>query len=285
MKLKDFFKKTKSVTTETKTIIETTVITEEKEVIEKKEKKPFDAVAPTKIGVLDMVIAFDTTGSMAAYIDAVRQEVADLIPALFKDNEDLRLGIVAFGDYCDMNNAQDFGDAYQCLMPTNNENDIIKFVRETKDTGGGDGDEFYELVIKKIVEETPWRDGSTRAILLISDANPHPLGYTYEDYVVGNQIDWRKEAAKAAEKKIKIDTVTITDAQWYKELSAMTNGISVPFSSGHKTARLVEAAVCARGSEKSRMKFDSLLNECMDDECFGVLSSYRKERDCIDEEL
>ena len=105
-----------------------------------------------------MVIAFDTTGSMAAYIGAVRKEVSELVPRLFKDNENLRLGIVAFGDYCDMKSASEFGDAYQCLMPTANENDIIKFVRETKDTSGGDGDEFYELVIKKIVEETPWRE-------------------------------------------------------------------------------------------------------------------------------
>ena len=104
-----------------------------------------------------MVIAFDTTGSMAMYIEAVRKEVAELVPRLFKDNDNLRLGIVAFGDYCDMKSATEFGDAYQCLMPTDNENDIIKFVRNSRDTGGGDGDEFYELVIKKIVDETPWR--------------------------------------------------------------------------------------------------------------------------------
>lgn len=278
MSIKDLLKK-KTVITETKT---TTIITEENVSTDQKEQKPFDKVAPEKIGVLDMVIAFDTTGSMAAYIDAVRQEVAELIPRLFKDNEDLRLGIVAFGDYCDMNNAQDFGDAYQCLMPTNNENDIIKFVRETKNTSGGDGDEFYELVIKKIVEETSWREDSTRAILLISDADPHPLGYTYKDYVVGNQIDWRKEAGKAAEMKIKIDTVTITDSPWYKELSKMTNGISVPFASGHKTARLVEAATMARGSMKSREMFDILFAECMDGECRDVFSAYKEERDKCD---
>lgn len=277
MKLRNFFIKKKKVITETTTT--TTITTDENLCTEKNEQKPFEKVAPEKIGVLDMVIAFDTTGSMAAYIDAVRQEVAELIPNLFKDNEDLRLGIVAFGDYCDMNNEQDFGDAYQCLMPTNNENEIIKFVRETKDTSGGDGDEFYELVIKKIVEETPWRENSTRAILLISDAEPHPLGYTYKDYVVGNQIDWRKEAQKAAEMKIKIDTVTITDAPWYKELSKMTNGISVPFASGHKTARLVEAATNARGSMKSRMKFDKLYNECFDEECRAFYASYKNERD------
>lgn len=229
-----------------------------------------------------MVIAFDTTGSMSAYIDAVRHEVAELIPRLFKDNEDLRLGIVAFGDYCDMKNAQEFGNAYQCLMPTNNENDIIKFVRETKDTSGGDGDEFYELVIKKIVEETPWRENSTRAILLISDAEPHPLGYTYQDYVVGNQIDWRKEANKAADLKIKIDTVTITNSSWYKELSSMTNGISVPFASGHKTARLVEAATMSRGSAKARKMFDEMLCSCSDEETSAVFASYKRERDSCD---
>ena len=106
MSIKDLFKE-KTIITEIKT---TTIITEESTGTDKKEQKPFEKVAPEKIGVLDMVIAFDTTGSMAAYIDAVRKEVAELIPRLFKDNEDLRLGIVAFGDYCDMHNAQDFGD-------------------------------------------------------------------------------------------------------------------------------------------------------------------------------
>jgi hypothetical protein len=280
MKLEDLFGK-KNKKTVIETTVKTTVEVEEVKAVETKEKDSLNKVAPKDIGVLDMVIAFDTTGSMAAYIDAVRKEVADLVPRLFKDNENLRLGIVAFGDYCDMVSATEFGDAYQCLMPTDNENDIIKFIRESHDTNGGDGDEFYELVIKKIVEETPWRDDATKAILLISDAEPHPLGYTYEDFVVGNQIDWRKEAQKAASKMIKIDTVTITDAPWYKELSRMTNGVSVPFESGHKTARLVEAATMSRGSVTARMKFDMLAKECDDEELAAVYHSYRKEREDV----
>ncbi len=259
---------------------ETVTVTTE----ESKKESPMDAVAPKFIGKLDMVIAFDTTGSMAQYIDAVRQEVAELIPRLFKDNDDLRLGIVAFGDYCDMENAQTFGDAYQCLQLTDNENDLIKFVRETKDTSGGDGDEFYELVIKKIVEETHWREGSTRSILLIADAEPHELGYSYKDYVVGNQIDWRIEAQKAANEKIKIDTVAITGEPWYKELSKMTNGVSVPFKSGHKTATLVEAAVSSRGTMKARMHFDTMMSECNDAELQGVFASYKAECDNIEME-
>ena len=278
MKLKDLFSKK---TTDEKPDEEMATTVHHDGETNDAESKPFKDIAPKEVGMLDMVIAFDTTGSMAAYIDAVRQEVAELIPRLFKDNENLRLGIVAFGDYCDMKNAQEFGDAYQCLMPTDNENDIIKFVRESKDTNGGDGDEFYELVIKKIVEETPWREGSTRAVLLISDANPHPVGYSYKDYVVNNQIDWRKEADKAAEMKIKFDTVTITQASWYKELSSITGGVSAPFSSGAKTARLIEAATMSRGSLKSRLKWDIMFAES-DDECKEFFASYKKERDDLE---
>ena len=246
------------------------------------EKKAFDEVAPKEVGKLDMVIAFDTTGSMAAYIGAVRQEVSDLVPRLFRDNPDLRLGIVAFGDYCDMPNAQEFGKAYQCVQPTDNENELIRFIKHSQDTSGGDGDEFYELVIKKIVEETPWREGSTRSILLIADAYPHEVGYTYEGIIHDNRIDWREEARKAAAQKIRIDTVTITDAGWYRELSAMTNGISVPFHTGYKTGRLVEAAVYAKGSMKSREMFDLMEAECEDEEMKHVYKKLRKQREDFD---
>ena len=272
-----FSKKKKTVTVEE--TVTTTTSTNPSEV---KNEEGFGQVAPKNIGKLDMVIAFDTTGSMAQYIGAVRKEVSVLIPQLFKDNEDLRLGIVAFGDYCDMNNAQDFGDAFHCIAPTANENALIKFVLNSKDTSGGDGPEFYELVIKKIVEETQWRDGSTRTILLIADAVPHEVGYSYGNIINGSQIDWRIEAKKAADNKIKIDTVTITDAPWFRELSAMTNGISVPFHTDYKTTELLRASVNSRGSMKARAHFDALMEACDDDEMKKVYASYKKERDSMD---
>jgi hypothetical protein len=269
-------------TTDKKIKVETTS-TSTTEETEKEKKNAFDGVMPQNSGQLDMVIAFDTTGSMACYIEAVRKEVTDLIPRLFSNNEDLRLGIVAFGDYCDMMDAENFGDAYQCIMPTNNENDLIKFVRESKDTNGGDSDEFYELVINKIVDETPWRNDSAKSILLISDARPHPLGYSYGDIIVGNQIDWRKEAKKANSKNIKIDTVTITDEVWYKELSAMTDGVSLPFKSGYKTGQLVEATTMMRsslaGSKMAGEAFNCLISTCKDVEMRGVYSTLNKARE------
>ena len=283
-----FKKKTKTVTATTEvkeTTLESILTAPDPTAESHDDKDSMSEVAPKNVGKLDMVIAFDTTGSMAHYIGAVRAQVMSLIPELFRDNDDLRLGIVAFGDYCDMTNAQEYGDAYQCIEPTNNENELIRFVKESKDTSGGDGDEFYELVLKRIIDKTPWREGSTRSILLIADANPHPLGYTYKNYVVDNSIDWRKEAAKAAEKKIKIDTVTITSAPWYRELSAMTNGVSVPFRTGSKTADLVRASVNARGSMKSRMAFDAEMDRWMksdDEEMKDVYASFSKERNSFD---
>lgn len=129
-------------------------------------------------GMLDMVIAFDTTGSMSSYIDAVKTHVTELIPKLFSSNPNLRLGVVAFGDYCDMPSKDNFGYAYQVLDLTDDADKVIDFVKSAQNTGGGDSDEFYELVIKKITEETSWREGSTRAVLLIADADPHEVGYS-----------------------------------------------------------------------------------------------------------
>lgn len=285
------------ITTETHTTVKVNTDSEESQHLGK--------VTPKGFGKLDMVIAFDTTGSMAQYIEDVRKQVAEMIPRLFKDNEDLRLGIVAFGDYCDMKNRNTFGVAYQCIPLTNNENDIIKFIKESKDTSGGDGDEFYELVIKKIIDESPWREDSSKAILLIADADPHEIGYTYEDYVVGNQIDWRSEAKKAAKMKIKIDTVSICGRPWYKELSAMTNGITVPFKSSGKTGAMIETATTARSAmafadsaRKSedesvrsfcmarstvlRGKLFGLFADCNDEELNDVRESYSKEIDETD---
>lgn len=245
--------------------------------IKKKEKTEKKKLSSSD-GKLDMVIAFDTTGSMRSYIDAVKEHVKELIPKLFKQNPDLRIGIVAFGDYCDMPSKDRFGKAYQVCELTDNENRLIEFITKAQNTSGGDGDEFYELVIKKIVEETNWREDSTKAVLLIADAEPHRVGYSYSDRVVNNQIDWREEAKKAAEKGIKFDTLTINKTGWYKELSSTTNGVSAPFSTSSKTSQLVEAAALARGGEATKAMYYATMDSFKDDsEMSAVYAAYSKE--------
>lgn len=234
----------------------------------------------TTDGMLDMVIAFDTTGSMSTYINAVKTHVKELVPKLFSSNPDLRIGIVAFGDYYDMDSKDNFGNAYQVLGLTNDENEIIKFINKAQNTSGGDGDEFYELVIKKITEETTWRQGSTKAVLLIADAAPHEVGYSYRNIVRNAQIDWREEAKKASELGIKFDTMTINPVyvEWYKKLSAMTNGVSVPFKNSGKTSQVIEAAALSRGGTRTKAMYKATMDSVKDDvELSAVYTAYSKE--------
>lgn len=226
----------------------------------------------------DMVFAFDTTGSMSDYINAVKKHVKELIPTLLKQNPNLKISVVAFGDYCDMERkAKDgFGKAYQVIGLTNDENALINFVVNAKDTGGGDGDEFYELVIKKITEETEWRDGSSKSVVLIGDADPHRPGYIYDG--VKYNIDWEQEAQKAAIKGVVFDTLRIHSNSWYQKLSQITNGVCLPFSNSSKTSQVLEATSLARGGATTKDAFftKSMSAEVKNDaELDAVYSMYK----------
>lgn len=227
----------------------------------------------------DMVIAFDTTGSMSSYIGAVKNHVTQLIPELFKQNPGLNISVVAFGDYCDMESSSKFGKAYQVISLTNNENDLITFVQNAKGTAGGDGDEFYELVIQKITKETNWREGSNKSVLFIGDADPHKKGHEYRRGYPKSP-DWREEAQKAASQGIIFDTLRIHGNAWYQELADITGGVCLPFSSSSKTAKLVEATALARGGESTKMAFmeKSTSSEVTSDAAMNsVYSMYSKE--------
>lgn len=246
----------------------------------------FKSKDSTEDGALDQVICFDTTGSMNSYIAAVRAHVTDLIPKLFNENKNLRVKIVAFGDYCDMHSVNNFGNAYQECELTNDQNKLINFVKNAKGTSGGDTDESYELVIKKVVEETPWREHARKAVLLIADCGPHPLGYSHGGIISHNTIDWKEEARKSAEKGISWDTLSCgygwTDT-FYKPLSNMTNGVNLPFQSSGKTQVIVDAVTSVRGSSASKDTFlaSYMATSTMDTELMG---SYKALGDLLEED-
>ncbi len=247
----------------------------------KKEKTEEEKIIKENDKVLDMVIAFDTTGSMSSYIKQVKDHVTKLIPSLFNDNPNLKLSIVAFGDYCDMKSKDNFGKAYQVLNLTNDIKKITSFIKEAKNTVGGDSDEFYELVIKKITEETEWRDNSNRLVLLIGDCRPHELGYSYDIIIQNNKIDWKEEAKKAAKLNIQFDTLTIdkSNSGWYKELSKITNGQSLPFNNDKKTSDVIQAAALSRGGDITNDAFFKALYKAekdKDEEMIKVYSLYKK---------
>jgi len=219
----------------------------------------------------DIVIAFDTTGSMRSYIGDVKKHVTTLLPELFEKTTNLQVSIVAFGDYYDMESAKIFGRAYQVIGLTNNVKKLTEFVQDARDTGGGDSPEFYELVLNKVYNETAWRKGSNRSLLLIADDNPHPIGYSYLDRVKKSQLDWKEEANKYKLAGIKVDTLSIQGYPWYKELSAITDGAHMIFQSSHKMSTVMEGYAYARsGSHVAFAETYSTVMDSGDAELIGV---------------
>lgn len=226
---------------------------------------------------LDYVIAFDSTGSMSSYISSVKKKVIETVENLFKNSPDLQISIVVFGDYCDMESKDKFGKAYQCLPLTSNQNEIINFINNSKNTSGGDSDEFYELVIKKVVEETAWRENAKKAFFLIGDANPHQIGYNYKFMVKNNQIDWKQEAEKASKLGIQIDTLRIQDySEWYKELSDITGGVCMDFENADKISNVVEGLAYARTNRKAYATAYSMSVSSGDEELIGAFKQMGK---------
>lgn len=232
-------------------------------------------LAPDDSKPTDYVIAFDTTGSMAGYIMSVKAHVTELVGELFDKTKDLRIKIVAFGDYCDMKSSKEFGKAYQSLELTNDRKAIIDFINKAENTSGGDGDEFYELVIRKINNETDWRPGASKAVLLIGDAPYHKVGYKFKsgNIDITNDIDWKAEAQVAKDKGIQYDTLMITGINWYEELSKITGGIAMNFKNAAKISNIIEGTIYARSSRSAYMSKSMEVNASGDAELIGAFKS------------
>ena len=92
---------------------------------------------------IDLVVSFDTTGSMYPVLSQVRNYVEKFVNDMFREFDDLRLGIIAHGDYCD----KDDPYTIRIMDLTRDEKKLCQFIRETDKTCGGDADECYELVL------------------------------------------------------------------------------------------------------------------------------------------
>jgi hypothetical protein len=244
--------------------------------LEDKEYSKPEEVKEAKVEVLtDIVIAFDTTGSMGAYIDAVKTHVKDLIPTLFKNTNNLQISIIAFGDYCDITKkvtnivTDDLGKAYQSIDLTENTKALIKFVDIARDTSGGDSPEFYGLVLHRILNNTKWRPNSNKSVLLIADDIDHGIGYKSAGFV--NKFNYTIEAPLYKEAGIRVDTLSIHGTPWYKELSLITNGIYMEFKSANKTSQLLEGYTYARtGATASFTTSYNSVVSSGDEELIGV---------------
>ncbi|MGD9729303.1 MAG: VWA domain-containing protein, partial [Nitrospiraceae bacterium] len=166
------------------------------------------------------MISFDTTGSMYPCLTQVRREVEKLVHNLFRDIPDLRIGIIAHGDYCDARSTY----VTKMLDLTKDESKICNFVRTVESTSGGDTPECYELVLHEARTLSSWGTGRQKALVLIGDDVPHGPDYH------GNKkkIDWRNELGLLLEAGVNVYGVQALGRRhatsFYKEIARKTGG-------------------------------------------------------------
>lgn len=189
---------------------------------------------------LDIVMSFDTTGSMYSVLATVRRDMQKVAKELFKQFEgDLRIAVIAHGDYCDA------GRTYviRALDFTENVDDICTFIKETDATSGGDADECYELVLNTVRTKLSWNGGSQKIFMMIGDSNPH--GVHYADNKEG--IDWKNESKLLKDMGIKVyavhalSKVRSYSRAFYQKVANITEGCYLTLDNFSEVLELVNA--------------------------------------------
>lgn len=157
-----------------------------------------------------LAISFDTTGSMSSCIKQVRSDIKSLVESMREDIEDLKIALIAHGDYCDGDNCIAFLDFTDDLEK------IMKFINEVPNTSGGDAPECYELSMQTANSLSWPKEGGT--FIIIGDELPH------EDNP--NKINWREELKSLAQKNVKVIPMQCLYAEYSKERNAFWNEIA-----------------------------------------------------------
>lgn len=166
---------------------------------------------------IDVVISFDTTGSMYPVLTQVRRKIKEAVNRLMSELPGIHIGIIAHGDYCDA------GSTYvtRHLDLTHDTTAIIDFVTNTQATGGGDAPECYELVLHE-AQELVWRPDATRVFVLIGDDVPHPPAANPQ------HLNWRTEVVALTTQGISVYAVQALNRRhatpFYRELAHTSGG-------------------------------------------------------------
>ena len=208
---------------------------------------------------IDLVVSFDTTGSMYPVLSQVRTEVERFVHTMFSEFSDLRLGIIAHGDYCD----KDDPYTIRVMDLTRDEDKLCKFVNETQKTYGGDADECYELVLNTARTVINWRDEAQRVLVLIGDASPHGVRYPQNT----EHLDWEEEAKKLGKDDVKIFSVHAlsyyrsSSKGFYKSIAEISGGVYLTLDQFNEIVELIKATCYQQGGEEKLNEYISIIRD------------------------
>jgi len=126
-----------------------------------------EEVAKLKKVGLNVVFAFDSTGSMDLVIKQTQEQIDYLMEIIFDLVPKARIGLVTY---------RDRGEAYitKSLPLTNNRRRIREWLYKIRANGGGDAPEAVDKALKVAFNKMPWQRRAKRIVLLFGDAEPHP---------------------------------------------------------------------------------------------------------------
>ena len=129
-------------------------------------------------GSADILLAFDTTGSMAPSIDATKRDVQSVLDSVGNLIPDARFAVASFRDRYYP------GGSYSLLSPmTRDRTTLVSAINTLKAVGTLDRSkdtnaEAYNLLFNKTYTDghIGWRSSARKLVIVIGDAEPHSAG-------------------------------------------------------------------------------------------------------------
>lgn len=211
----------------------------------------------TKTGpeTMDVVFSFDTTGSMHTCLAQVRKKVKETVGNLFDEIPNLRVGVLAHGDYCDAPRT------ITKLDLTTDKKAIYKFIETVEPTSGGDAPEAYELALHE-ARTYSWTSGRNKALVLIGDEVPHGPNERQNT----KKLDWRNELGLLLEAGIHVHAVQALGrshaTKFYEEVARATGGFHLELNQFADVNNLL-TAICYKqaGQADSLAKFEEKVSK------------------------
>lgn len=202
---------------------------------------------------LDIVICFDSTGSMGGEIDQVKVNISKIAATLFKLVPKARISLVTYRDKGDK-------DLVRILPLTANLQEMQSWLSKIEAGGGGDHPEAVDEGLSWSIKQNQFRSSARKVVLIFGDAPPH----TEKD---GNSESGQERCVKLAksfkgQEKGIVSTVTCRGdkpmAEFY-EIAAAGGGEA--FTSENQREIMRQLMVLVFGSqhkEKVLQAFDLL---------------------------
>ena len=129
-------------------------------------------IAQLRRNGLEIVIVFDSTGSMEGEIQEVKNKVERMGAVLFRIVEKTRISVCTY---------RDIGAKYvvKGLPLTDNLGDIVDFLEGVSAGGGGDDPEAVHSGLEWSITQNQFRPNARKVVLLFGDAPPHAADKDY----------------------------------------------------------------------------------------------------------